>query len=79
MAVEVETPEEYTGFVMGDIPAAAASFRARSSAATQFAISAKVPLGMMFGLRHRPAYWYAGPCDVHHAVRYLRARSQERG
>ena len=35
MAVEVETPEEYTGFVMGDIPSVVASSRARSSAAVQ--------------------------------------------
>ena len=50
MAVEVETPEEYTGFVMGDIPSPAAVLsRARSSAATPSCIEAKVPLGNMFG------------------------------
>ncbi len=45
MSVEVETPEEYTGFVMGDI---------------------------------RPALRHPGTRRVHHAVRLLRARPQER-
>ena len=50
MAVEVETPEEYTGFVMGDIPSRRGMIQGqeqRSGGAV--AISAKVPLGMMFG------------------------------
>lgn len=37
MAVEVETPEEYTGFVMGDIPQRRGLIQGQDSVATQFA------------------------------------------
>ncbi|MEE1479902.1 MAG: elongation factor G, partial [Slackia isoflavoniconvertens] len=49
MAVEVETPDEYTGFVMGDIPSRRGMIQGQEQRSGAVAISAKVPLGMMFG------------------------------
>ena len=49
MAVEVETPDEYTGFVMGDIPSRRGMIQGQEQRNGAVAISAKVPLGMMFG------------------------------
>ena len=49
MAVEVETPEEYTGFVMGDIPSRRGMICGQEARGNAVVISAKVPLGEMFG------------------------------
>ncbi len=49
MAVEVETPEEYLGFVMGDIPSRRGMIQGQESRGNTTVISAKVPLGNMFG------------------------------
>ncbi len=49
MAVEVETPEEYTGFVMGDIPSRRGIIQGQEQRGNAVAISAKVPLSQMFG------------------------------
>ena len=49
MAVEVETPDEYTGFVMGDIPSRRGIIVGQEQRNGAVVISAKVPLGMMFG------------------------------
>ncbi len=49
MAVEVETPEEYTGFVMGDIPSRRGLIQGQEQRGNAVAIQAKVPLGNMFG------------------------------
>ena len=49
MAVEVETPEEYTGFVMGDIPSRRGIIQGQEQRGNAVCISAKVPLGQMFG------------------------------
>ena len=49
MAVEVETPDEYTGFVMGDIPSRRGMICGQEPRGNAVAISAKVPLGEMFG------------------------------
>ncbi len=49
MAVEVETPDEYTGFVMGDIPSRRGIIVGQEQRSGAVVISAKVPLGMMFG------------------------------
>lgn len=79
MAVEVETPEEYTGFVMGDIPSRRGLIQGQEQRGNAVCISAKVPLSQMFGYATDPAQWHSGSCYVHHAVRHLRARAQERG
>ena len=49
MAVEVETPEEYTGFVMGDIPSRRGLIQGQEQRGNAVVIEAKVPLGNMFG------------------------------
>ncbi len=49
MAVEVETPEEYLGFVMGDIPSRRGMIQGQETRGNSAIISAKVPLGNMFG------------------------------
>jgi elongation factor G len=49
MAVEVETPEEYVGFVMGDIPSRRGLIQGQEQRGNAVNISAKVPLSQMFG------------------------------
>ncbi len=49
MAVEIETPEEYTGFVMGDIPSRRGIIQGQEQRGNAVVISAKVPLNEMFG------------------------------
>ena len=49
MAVEVETPEEYTGFVMGDIPSRRGLIQGQEQRGNAVSITAKVPLSQMFG------------------------------
>ena len=49
MAVEIETPEEYTGFVMGDIPSRRGMIQGQEQRGNAIVIQAKVPLGQMFG------------------------------
>ena len=49
MAVEVETPEDYVGFVMGDIPSRRGLIQGQEQRGNAVSISAKVPLGNMFG------------------------------
>ncbi len=49
MAVEIETPEEYLGFVMGDIPGRRGLIQGQENRGNSAVISAKVPLGSMFG------------------------------
>lgn len=49
MAVEVETPEEYTGFVMGDIPSRRGIIQGQEQQGNATVVSAKVPLSQMFG------------------------------
>ena len=49
MSVEVETPEEYMGFVMGDIPSRRGMICGQEARGNAVVISAKVPLGEMFG------------------------------
>ena len=49
MAVEVETPEEYMGFVMGDIPSRRGLIQGQEKRGNAAVISAKVPLSQMFG------------------------------
>ena len=49
MNVEVETPEEYTGFVMGDIPSRRGLIQGQEQRGDAIVITAKVPLDNMFG------------------------------
>ena len=49
MNVEVETPEEDTGFVMSDIPSRRGLIQGQEQRGDAIVITAKVPLGNMFG------------------------------
>ena len=49
MSVEIETPEEYTGFVMGDIPSRRGQILGQEKRGNTVTVSAKVPLSQMFG------------------------------
>ena len=49
MAVEVETPNDYTGFVLGDLPSRRGMITGQEQRGNAVTISAKVPLGEMFG------------------------------
>ncbi len=49
MAVEIETPEEYMGFVMGDIPSRRGMIQGQEKRGNATVISARVPLSNMFG------------------------------
>ena len=49
MAVEAETPEEYTGFVMGDIPSRRGLIQGQEQRGGAVVIEAKVPLGKQGG------------------------------
>ena len=49
MGVEVETPEEYIGFVMGDIPSRRGLIQGQDKRGNAAIVSAKVPLSNMFG------------------------------
>ena len=49
MKVEVVTPEDYMGDVMGDLSRAAACRRASDDSPSGKLINAQVPLGEMFG------------------------------
>ncbi len=49
MAVEIETPEEYMGFVMGDIPSRRGIIQGQEPRGNAVVITAKVPLSNMFG------------------------------
>ena len=49
MSVEVETPDEYMGFVMGDIPSRRGMILGQEKRGNATVISAKVPLNNMFG------------------------------
>ena len=49
MSVEIETPDEYTGFVMGDIPSRRGRIQGQEKRGNTTTVSAKVPLSQMFG------------------------------
>ncbi len=49
MAVEVETPDEYTGFVMGDIPSRRGLIQGQEKRSNTTVITARIPLNNMFG------------------------------
>ena len=72
MAVEVVTPEEYLGDVMGDLNSRRGRVEGLEPRGNAQAIKAQVPLCHHVRLRHRPALDDAGAGHVHHAVRSVR-------
>ena len=76
MNVEVETPEEYTGFVMGDIPSRRGLIQGQEQRGDAIVITAKVPLGNMFGyatdLRSGTQVARSTPCSSTRMSRFPR-------
>ncbi len=72
MAVEVVTPDDYLGDVMGDLNSRRGRVEGLEPRGNAQAIRARVPLATMFGYATGPAVEYPGTRDVHHAVRPLR-------
>ena len=56
MAVEIETPEEYTGFVMGDIPSRRGMIQGQEQRGNAIVIQREGAAGQDVRLRHRPAF-----------------------
>ena len=78
MKVEVVTPEEYTGFVIGDLISRRGQVQGQDMRANAVVINAMVPLANMFGYVNQLALRHAGARELHHAVRSLRAGAAER-
>ena len=71
MKVEVVTPEDYTGSVIGDLNSRRGQIQGQDMRGNVSIISAKVPLMTMFGYVNNPAHDQPGPCKLHDAVRPL--------
>ena len=78
MAVEVETPEEKMGDVMGDLSSRRGVIQGMEDLAGGKAIKAEVPLGEMFGYSTHAALAHAGPRDLHDGIQALRRGAEER-
>ena len=74
MGVEVVTPDEYMGDVIGDLISRRGRIEGMEAHGNTQVVRAQVPLSEMFGYSHRPALAHPGPGDVHDAVRQLPAR-----
>ena len=72
MKVEVVTPEDYTGSVIGDLNSRRGQIQGQDMRGNANVITAMVPLANMFSLRQQPALHEPGPRHLHHAVRSLR-------
>ncbi len=81
MKVEVVTPEDYTGSVIGDLNSRRGQIQGQDMRGNANVITAMVPLANMFSLRQQSALHVAGARDVHDAIRPLRrsAESHRRG
>ena len=73
MKVEVVTPEEHTGFVMGDLLSRRGQVQGQDMRANAVVINAMVPLSNMFGYVNQLRSRHAGPSQLDHAIRPLRA------
>ena len=72
MAVEVVTPDDYLGDVMGNLNGRRGRVESLEPIGNSQSIKASVPLSEMFGYVHRPALHVAGPGNLHDAVRPIR-------
>jgi elongation factor G len=77
MKVEVVTPEDYVGDVIGDLNSRRGRSRARKCRGNANVINAMVPLANMFGYVNNLRSMSQGRA-VHDAVRPLRAGAAER-
>ena len=77
MKVEVVTPEEYTGNIIGDLTSRRGQVQGQDTRGNAIVINAFVPLANMFGYINTLRSMSLGPGAVHHAVRPLRAGAAE--
>ena len=74
MKVEVVTPEDYTGSVIGDLNSRRGQIQGQDMRGNAVVINAMVPLANMFGYVNTAALaCQPGPRQLHDAVRPLRA------
>ena len=73
MAVEVVTPEDYMGDVMGDLSSRRGRIEGMEARGNTQVVRAQVPLSEMFGYSYRPPFAHPGPGHLHDAVRQLPA------
>ena len=78
MAVEVETPEEKMGDVIGDLSSRRGVIQGMEDLPGSKAIKAEVPLDEMFGYSTHAALADAGPRDLHDGIQALRRGAEER-
>ena len=77
MAVEVVTPEDYMGDVIGDITSRRGRIQHMEARGSAQVITCKVPLSEMFGYATDLRSLTPGARQLHHAVRRLRAGAQD--
>ena len=77
MKVEVVTPEDYMGDVMGDLSRRRGVLQGTDDSPSGKLINAQVPLGEMFGYATSLALDVAGSRDVHDGVRSLRRGAEQ--
>ena len=77
MKVEIVTPEDYLGDVMGDVSRRRGILQGQDDTPSGKVINAMVPLGEMFGYATTPAFDVAGPRDLHDGIRPLRRSADE--
>ena len=73
MRVEVVTPEEYMGDVIGDLNSRRGQIQGMDSRGNARVIDAMVPLANMFGYVNTLRSMSQGRAQLHHAFRSLRA------
>ena len=79
MKVEVVTPEEYVGGIIGDLTSRRGQVQGQEMRGNAAVINAKVPLANMFGYGEHAAVDESGPGAVHHAIRSLCPGAASRG
>ena len=77
MKVEVVTPEEYTGGIIGDLTSRRGMVQGQDTRGNANVINAMVPLANMFGYINTLRSMSSAPRRLHDAVRSLRRRSAE--
>ena len=78
MAVEVVTPEDYAGAIMGDLSSRRGRIEGMEHRAGSQVIKSIVPLAEMFGYATAHAVFDAGPRRVLDALRALRGSAAQR-
>ena len=79
MKVEVVTPEDYTGSVIGDLNSRRGQIQGQDMRGNANVISAMVPLANMFSYVNNLRSMSSGARHVHHAIRSLRRGAKRRG